>query len=218
MKKFRNWLKNRLYIVVILSVLCFFQHCIFINAIIDSEENEVVFDPWKHPVYEKGDTLTFSNGILVDSFIVLQSEAGDVRDFGASFEETYDAYEGLIKHLSQKDSCRINFIIHITPFYYYYYYYYGQLPVQYKGESDIWNGIDANDFEESATIRQLKINDLYNLNFEVEQFSEKHIEVTSALLSKSLGYVQYTKHTGEVFTISEETLKMLMAREWPVPH
>lgn len=209
MKKWKNLPNKSKYIILFIVLLSMFQ-CTFVGSIFEKADN---FNVYNHPVFAEGDTLTFISENKIDSFYVSYSKVAKPEEWG--FIGDYFAYEANWEPLGCMDTLCVKYEISTTPSSYYWIYTYNDL--RFIGGNIIVKGMYEDEFGSTQEgIHGFELLDLYEINFVHEIEIGIHIEITTALFSESIGFVQYTKHTGEVFTISEETLEMLMAREWPV--
>lgn len=206
MKKWRKLLKKSCLFVCFILVAFGFVRCNLISDIYDLG-NET-FDPYNHPLLLEGDTLVFRSQKSADSLLVNDSSVHD--EFNETTGSKFKYYKCKIAQINCKDTC-LNFELTINWEYYLVDYYY---PFQDYYDPDITADTpERKKPKYSLQIGEIKLDNLYKIDFTLFAKDGLFIEITSALYSKTYGIVQYTSFTGEEFYISEGTLKMLMARE-----
>jgi hypothetical protein len=205
MKKLKKSLRRIDKSLLILFILLGFVQCDLFDKSRDKEET---FDPYVHPIIQKGDTLIFKSEAHIDSIYVKESQVYGRREYDEDYDE--EAYWGFLDQMNCNDTC-LDFHILIREGGYYIYYNY---PL--RDGNDPYSALDFLSDKDSCNSLQIVdviLNDLFEIDFTIYKVPNLFLEVTSCLYSKTYGFVQYTCFDGEEFIMSEETLEMLMSRE-----
>jgi hypothetical protein len=208
MRKLIKCLKKSSGIILLFVIMLCFSCCslIFVDTRISPE---------KPPLFDMGDTLVFRSTENVDSFHVELARLYKVNEDDGSREEwDIERYYSTIKQIDCIDSC-YGFRLTIRP----YKYAFGVLKLGYSGSK--FHGelgpeysskeINAYIGGKEIKIGKYRLRDLYECKTNLDRLSDN--EINTVLFSKKYGVVQYILNNEEIFQLSEESLKMLMARE-----
>lgn len=205
MKKWKKYLRNSGGIFLLLFG---FAQCNLFNL----GDKEEVFDPYEHPLIEKGDTLVYESIDCVDSFYVSESEVYKPHMNPTSEESDVTEYCGTIHEICASDATKICFDINIISSIYdithYMCYYY------YTGGEDNWvfNFIKKENSGYSYTLGSYELCDLYKTPWFKNDEKIFEGKVDSVLYSKTYGIIKYWRNN-ENYVLTEKCLEILMARE-----
>ncbi|MDA3927622.1 MAG: hypothetical protein PF541_01595 [Prolixibacteraceae bacterium] len=205
MSKFKNILNYSWLYVFFCSLVLLNTSCGYIWNQIDVWIGKSISHE-KLPLINEGDTLIYESSVHVDSFYVNRSKFYD-RGEGEN-KLDYERYSGSMELMNCTDSS-YRFNPNITPSEYRVYVYgpgkYEAWNYRITDNDDSYHGIER-------TVGQYLVGELFKApNNKVDSISGKEVKVL--YYSKDYSVVEYELTNGEVFTLSEESLEMLMERE-----
>lgn len=204
MNKLKNLLKQSNFIIV--YILCSFVFVGCLHEIDSLFGGDKTISSEDLPYFIEGDTIVYTNGNETNLFYVekaeLDQEAGHIIE---TSDELFEVFYSKIIQINCVDT--------------YYEYRSTVRPKEYYVQLKMIRDSSYSSFElsdyyggRSVSIESYQLDELYE-SYNVNSDSTIEKEIISLLYSKKYGVAEYELANGEVFTLSEESLEMLMARE-----